>query len=108
VAGNIVLSKGVIFKQYIQKKYKYSGIQICKHCNMTSYTYNMNVYLGKDRQNSTQMITATHVTLRRLTRGVEGLGHKLYIDNSFSSPDKCHDLYTRGINCCGTVIQNCK
>ena len=27
-----------------------------------------------------------------LTRGVEGFGHKLYMDNFFSSPDLCDDL----------------
>jgi hypothetical protein len=58
----------------------------------------MNVYLGKERQNITQMMTATLVLVRSQT---EGVGHKLYMD-SFFSPD------TRGISCCGTVRQNHK
>jgi len=47
----------------------------------------MNVYLGKDRQRAAQHLTATHNTVANLTRGVEGFGHKLYVDNFFSSPD---------------------
>jgi hypothetical protein len=54
---------------------------------MTEYTYNVRVYSGKARQNAMQMMTATRVTVRSLTRRVEGVGHKLYVDNFFSSPD---------------------
>ena len=37
-----------------------------------------------------------------LTRGVEGFGHKLYMD-FFSSPDLFDDLAQKKISCCGTV-----
>jgi hypothetical protein len=60
--------------------------------------YDMNVYLGKDRQNATQMMTATHVTVRNLTRRTEGEGHELYMDNFFSSPDT-HKRYHLLWNC---------
>jgi hypothetical protein len=66
----------------------------------------MNVYLGKVRQNVTQMMTATHVTVRSLTRREEDVCHECYMDNFFFSPDISDALYTRGINCCGTVTQN--
>jgi len=52
----------------------------------------MNVYLGKDRQRAAQHLTATRNTVANLTRGVEGFGHKLYMDNLFSSPDLYDDL----------------
>jgi predicted nucleotidyltransferase len=42
----------------------------------------MNVYLGKDRKNATQILKATHTTVRSLTRRVEGVGHEIYMDNS--------------------------
>jgi hypothetical protein len=74
---------------------------------MTGYTYDMNIYLGKDRQNTTQAMTATHATVKSLTRRVEGVGHKLYMNNFFSSL-VYDDLHTRSINCCGTVRQNHK
>jgi len=54
------------------------------------------------------MMTATHATVRSLTRRVKGVGHKLYMDNFFFSSGLSDDLYTRGINCCGTVRQNHK
>jgi hypothetical protein len=43
---------------------------------MTDCACYINVYLGKDRQNVTQTMTATHVAVRSLTRRVEGVGHK--------------------------------
>jgi hypothetical protein len=50
---------------------------------------------------------ATHATVRSLTRRVKGVGHKLYMDNFFSSPDIFDDLYTRVIKC-SNVRQNRK
>ena len=63
----------------------------------------MNVYLGKDRQRAEQHPTATHTTMTNLTRGVEGFGHKLYMDSFFSSPDLYDDLAQKKILCYVTV-----
>ena len=63
----------------------------------------MNFYLGKDKTRAAQHLTATHATVNNLTRGVEGFGHKLYMDNFFSSPDLFDDLAQKQISCCGTV-----
>jgi len=94
----------IVFKQYIPKKnHKRFGIKMFKLCDSTGYTYDMNVYLGKDRQRAAQHLTATHNTLVNLTRGVEGFGHKLYMDNFFPSPDLYDDLTQKKIFCCGTV-----
>ena len=73
-----------------------------KLCDSTGYTYDMNVYLGKDRQRAEQHLTATHSTVTSLTKGVEGCGHKLYMDSFFSSPD-LYDLAQKKISRCGTV-----
>jgi hypothetical protein len=54
----------------------------------------MNVHLGRDRQNATQMMTVAHAVLGSLTMRVEELGHELYMDCSFSL-DISDDLYTR-------------
>jgi hypothetical protein len=100
----IVKFKGrVLFKQYIPKKRKRFGIKMFKLCDSTGYTYDMNVYLGKDRQRAEQHLTATHATVTNLTRGVEGFWHKLYMDNFFSSPDLYDDLAQKKVLCCGTV-----
>jgi hypothetical protein len=54
---------------------------------MTGYICDMKFYLGKDRQNSTQMMTAIHATVRSLTGRVERIGYKISMGNFFSSPD---------------------
>jgi len=41
-----------------------------------------------------------------LTRKIEGFGHKLYLDNFFSSPELLDDLANKQIYCCGTVRPN--
>ena len=66
----IVKFKGrTVFKQYIPKKRKRFGIKMFKLCDCTGYTYDMAVYLGKDRQRAAQHLTATHTTVTNLTRG---------------------------------------
>jgi len=57
------VSKGrVTFKQYSPLKHKYFDINIYKLCDMKGCTQDMRIYLGKDRQNTTQMMIAKHVT----------------------------------------------
>jgi hypothetical protein len=50
------------------------------------HTYDMTVYLGKQRQLATEEITATHAIVLQLIQRVEGSGHKIYMDSYFSSP----------------------
>ncbi|KAG8229295.1 hypothetical protein J437_LFUL010049 [Ladona fulva] len=103
----IVLFKGrVVFKQYIPKKHKRFGIKIYKICDSYGYTLDMTVYLGKDRLKATKYITATHATVKYLTRRLTRSGHKLMMDNFFCSPDLFDDLKKSKINCCGTVRPN--
>jgi hypothetical protein len=64
VAEVIVKFKGrVIFRQYIPKKHKRFRIKIYKLCDETGYTYDMTVYMGRDRQRTVQHLTATHATV---------------------------------------------
>ncbi|PNF22859.1 hypothetical protein B7P43_G16576, partial [Cryptotermes secundus] len=105
----IVKFKGrVIFKQYIPKKHKRFGIKFLKICDAAVYTYDMKVYLGKDRTRADRDVTATHATFRDLCRRIEGVGHKLYMDNFSSSPYLFDELLTKNITCCGTVGPNRK
>jgi len=43
-----------------------------------------------------------------LTRKIEGRGHKLYMDNFFSSSELFDDFMKKQIYCCGTVRPNRK
>ena len=63
----------------------------------------MTVHLGRDRHRTVQHLTETHATVSELTKKIQGRGHKLYMDNYFSSPDLFDDLATKPIYCCGTV-----
>jgi len=67
--------------------------------------YDMKVYMGKDRQHTAQHVTATHATVTDLMKK-EGRGHKLYMDNFFSSPKLFDVLAKKQIYCCGTVRWN--
>jgi len=82
----------VIFRQYIPKKSKNSGTKIYKLCDKSVYTYDIKLYLGRDSHSATEDMTATHTTVRHLTGRVEGLEHKLFMDNFFSSPRLFDDL----------------
>jgi hypothetical protein len=73
----------VNFRQYIPKKHIHFGIKIYKLCDMSGYTYDRDMYLGKNRTHSTADMTVTHATVTHLTRKLEGHGHKLYMDNFF-------------------------
>ena len=66
----------------------------------------MRVYLVRDSHSATDDMTATHATVRHLTSRVQGLGHKIFKDNFFSSPRIFDDLDRRKINSCGTVRPN--
>ena len=100
----IMLYKGrVAFRQYIPKKHKRFGIKIYKLCDALGYTYDMSVYLGKQRQHATAQITVTHGTVLQVIRRVEGLCHKVFMDNYFSSASLFDYLFQRKINACGTV-----
>ena len=66
----------------------------------------MRVYLGRDSHSATDDMTATHATVRHLTSRVQGLGHKIFMDNFFSSPRLFDDWDRRKINSCGTVRPN--
>ena len=98
----------VIFRQYIPKKRKRFGIKIYKLCDESVYTYGMGVYLGRDSHSATDDMTATHASVRHLTCRVEGLGHKIFMDNFYSFPRLFDDLDRRKINSCGAVRLNKK
>ena len=57
-----------------------------------AYICDLKVYLGKNRQRVAPHLTATHAIVTKLTRKMKGCGHKLYIDNYFSSSNLFDDL----------------
>jgi len=79
----IVKFKGrVIPRQYIPMKRKCFSIKIYKLCDESGYMCDMRVYLGRDTHPATDVVTATHATVRHLTSRVR---HKIFMNNLFSS-----------------------
>ena len=66
----------------------------------------MKVYLGRDSRSANDDMTATHATVRHLTSRVQGLGHKIFMNNFFSSPRLFNDWDRCKINSYGTVWPN--
>jgi hypothetical protein len=64
------------------------------------------VNLGKQLLNAASNIAPTQGRVLQITREVEGVGHKLFMDNCFSLPRLFSYLYNRKINCCGTICHN--
>ena len=80
----VLYKRKVIFQQYIPKKHKRFGIKIYKLCDSLVYTYDISVYLGKQRQRATAKIT--HGTVLQVIQTAEGLGHKVFMNNYFTLP----------------------
>jgi hypothetical protein len=78
------------------------GIRIYKLCDTSGYTYDMDIYLRKDRTHVTRDMTVTHTTVKQLTLKVEGHRHKLYMD-IILSPDLLNDLAEQKINYFGEL-----
>ncbi|XP_035217856.1 piggyBac transposable element-derived protein 4-like [Stegodyphus dumicola] len=106
----IVAFKGrVVFRQYIPKKRKRFGIKVYKLADKNGYTFNMRVYLGKDKVLGDGEKCSAHRTVTGLVECVKGKGHKLFMDNFFSSSQLFLELHRKyKINSCGTVRSNRK
>jgi hypothetical protein len=83
------------------KKLKRFVIKIYMLWYSKGYTWNMSVYLGRDKC-VTATVTRVHATMSGLTIRIGNLGHKLYRDSFFSS-DLLNDLHTEAIHSCSTV-----
>lgn len=106
----IIKFKGrVIFRQYIPKKRKQWGIKVYKIVDETGYTYDMQVYLGKDKLAEKPSCSAAFNVVTNMAQNIKGKGHKLYMDNFFSSPELFEFLHREmKINSCGTIRSNRK
>ena len=87
----------VIFWQYIYPRN--TNVSESKFTNyvMRLDTRGTTAYSGRDRQQTVQHLTITHTTVSKLTRKIQGYGHKLYMDNYFSCSDLLDDLATKQI-----------
>jgi hypothetical protein len=61
------------------------------------------VYLGQQRNVASTDVAPTDGTAPELVWKVEGVGHKTFVDNYFTSPKLLNDLHRRKINACGAI-----
>lgn len=73
------------FRQYILKLNR-SVIKLYKLCDSKLYLYIMTVYLSKQNANTAENVTPTHEAVIQITRIVEGVEHKPFMDNYIPSP----------------------
>ena len=84
------------------------GIKVFTLSDATNgYIYRLQIYCEKSLDASTEVGLCSKVVLN-LTTGMESNGHKLYMDNYYTSPQLFMTLYNKGINACGTARVNRK
>jgi len=97
-------------KQYLPKKLHKWGYKIFVLSGNSGFAYDFEVYTGKQDNvllEGEHDCGASGNVVIRLTRAVpNNVGHKLFFDNYFCSPELQITLAHRGILCLGTVRSN--
>lgn len=94
------------FIQYIPSKPAKYGIKIWIVCDSkTYYAYNLEVYVGRDR-NSAAMVNTGELIVLRLTEGLNG--RNVTCDNFFTGHSLATELKKRQMTIVGTIRKNRK
>lgn len=107
---SLVLWKGrLIFRQYIPSKRARFGIKIFSICDCeTGFCLGVIVYTGKD----TQLLQCEHglptKVVMTLMEPYFDKGHKLFVDNWYTSLQLFNLLVGKKVNACGTIRRNRK
>ncbi|KAJ8938122.1 hypothetical protein NQ314_011596 [Rhamnusium bicolor] len=94
------------FRQYIKGKRHKFGIKIFRLCVNSGYTYNMNIYCGKESKNDGVSV-ADKVVLELMIHLLDS-GRTLFTDNWYTSVGLARKLATRGTHLVGTLRSNRK
>uniref|UniRef100_A0A8C4T4J0 PiggyBac transposable element-derived protein domain-containing protein n=1 Tax=Erpetoichthys calabaricus TaxID=27687 RepID=A0A8C4T4J0_ERPCA len=96
----------LIFRQYMPDKPTKYGIKdfVLAEAN-TGFCLKVITYTGKHSFQRENCPLTTQVVLE-LLQGYEHLGHVVYMDNFYTSPELFMELQSRGIGACGTVRVN--
>ena len=93
------------FRQYISNKRHKFGIKLYKLCLEKGYTYNLQVYCGKDKvpnQSSSEKVVLS------LSDNLLDKGRTIYTDNYYTSISLAHQLLKRNTHLVGTLRTNRK
>jgi len=108
----LLLHKGnVFFRQYIPSKRARFGIKFFSLCDNTGYLYNTEVYVGKtnvakELTDQEKAIGKTGQIVMRLMAPILDKGHRLFVDNWYTSVPLFRLLRDRSTPACGTVRKN--
>lgn len=95
------------FRQYIRDKPTKWGMKLwVLACSQSGYTYNFDIYLGKN-SNSSSFGLAYDVVMN-LVQSVANQGYHLFFDNFYTGVQLMKDLVLMGIRACGTMLVNRK
>ncbi|XP_014486513.1 PREDICTED: piggyBac transposable element-derived protein 4-like [Dinoponera quadriceps] len=96
----------LIFRQYIPgKRHKY-GIKAYKLCLPEGYTYNMEIYAGKNAEPIAK--THSHDVVIKLIRDLLFEGRILFTDSFYTSIPLAEELLQKKTFICGTIKKNKK
>lgn len=96
----------LLFRQYIPGKQHKYGIKLYKLCLTGSYTYNVEIYAGRNGNSATK--GHAHDVVIRLMNGLLFEGRTLYTDNYYISVPLAEELLDKSTYLCATVKVNRK
>jgi len=82
----------IVFRQYIPNKAARYGIKLYKLCDNIGYTYNLNVYSGKDTNRSNSNISCAGKVVLSLMENYLNEGRTLIVDNFYTGLHIAHIL----------------
>ena len=93
------------FRQYITNKRHKFGIKLYKLCLEKGYTYNFQVYCGKDKVPNK---SSSEKVVLSLSDNLLDKGRTIYTDNYYTSVSLAHQLQKRNTHLVGTLRNNRK
>lgn len=95
------------FRQYIKSKPVRYGIKIFSLADSRSYyTYNMEIYAGKQPDGPFMLNNSPTNVVKRLVGPIMGSGRNITMDNWFTSIDLAQDLLKENLTIVGTIRRN--
>lgn len=95
----------LVFRQYLPAKSHKYGVKIYKVCTPDGYTYNLQIYAGKNAP-GVPVNGHTYDVCMSLLSGLLNEGRTLFVDNFYSSVQLCKDLLSLETYLCGTLRSN--
>jgi hypothetical protein len=110
VDESLLLWKGPLsFKQFNPNKRARFGIKLFVLCDATSYVLDLIFYTGAATElDEKEILGVSTSVVTTLMAPYLDVGHKLYVDNWYTSPNLFLLLHDRKTNACGTVRINRK